>query len=410
MWPKPWQAGAAARVRVAVDLPSGVSTDDGSILSPVPDFDLTVTFADAQALASVCSRRRATWEGSWSRISAWRRRAASGDRQAEPCAPGPDDQNIAGAMSRWLAGEMPGRERACGCAAARAGAGYVRLIRESGWRASLTRWCKARRGASCSRTIAIGAVASGPGSGRGPHRRAARSGVSCERPLVLDADALFLLDAARLSTSRMCRSSRRTRASSAAVRRATGSKVEAAARAAAETGGVIVYKGRGLRWSRRRWRAAIAPPAPAWLASAGTGDVLAGIIAAMRARGMDAFDAACAGVWLHGRACRACRSGIDRGRLDRRASSGSSGAMSEERIVRIAARGDGVTESGRFFPSRRGRSDHGDGTIVPGRTTRCRHAATFRNAGAARSSSWTMTVSATFLVDRNASCARAAGA
>src|SRR4051794_33008756 len=34
-----------ARVRVAVDLPSGVATDDGHILSPVPDFDLTITFA-----------------------------------------------------------------------------------------------------------------------------------------------------------------------------------------------------------------------------------------------------------------------------------------------------------------------------------------------------------------------------
>jgi len=44
------------------------------------------------------------------------------------------------------------------------------------------------------------------------------------------------------------------------------------------------------------------PPAPAWLASAGTGDVLAGLIAAMRARGLPAFEAASAGVWLQGRA------------------------------------------------------------------------------------------------------------
>jgi NAD(P)H-hydrate repair Nnr-like enzyme with NAD(P)H-hydrate dehydratase domain len=49
-------------------------------------------------------------------------------------------------------------------------------------------------------------------------------------------------------------------------------------------------------------RLGFAPPAPAWLASAGTGDVLSGIISAMRARGMSSFEAACAAVWLHGRA------------------------------------------------------------------------------------------------------------
>ena len=72
--------------------------------------------------------------------------------------------------------------------------------------------------------------------------------------------------------------------------------------------------GRGgpARWSSTRGRTRLvaapdgrlgfAPPAPAWLASAGTGDVLAGMIAALRARGMPSFEAACAAVWLHGRA------------------------------------------------------------------------------------------------------------
>ena len=81
-----------------------------------------------------------------------------------------------------------------------------------------------------------------------------------------------------------------------------GAKAERAAQAAAACGNVVVYKGPDTLVAAPDGRVGFAPPAPAWLASAGTGDVLAGIIAALRARKMDAFDAACAGVWIHGRA------------------------------------------------------------------------------------------------------------
>jgi NAD(P)H-hydrate repair Nnr-like enzyme with NAD(P)H-hydrate dehydratase domain len=81
-----------------------------------------------------------------------------------------------------------------------------------------------------------------------------------------------------------------------------GSKADQALEAARRSGAVVVYKGPDTLVAAPDGRLGFAPPAPAWLASEGTGDVLAGLIAAMRARGLPAFEAACAGVWLHGRA------------------------------------------------------------------------------------------------------------
>jgi NAD(P)H-hydrate repair Nnr-like enzyme with NAD(P)H-hydrate dehydratase domain len=90
----------------------------------------------------------------------------------------------------------------------------------------------------------------------------------------------------------------------------TGSKPERAMEAARQSGAIVVYKGPDTLVAAPDGRLGFAPPAPAWLASAGTGDVLAGTIAAMRARGLAAFEAACAAVWLHGRAAEIAGPGL----------------------------------------------------------------------------------------------------
>jgi hydroxyethylthiazole kinase-like uncharacterized protein yjeF len=157
----------------------------------------------------------------------------------------------------------------------------------------------------------IGVVILGPGAGADARlAQAMTAALTADKKLLLDADALSVLarDAslrASLKGHEIILTPHEGEYAKLAAALRLDTKLDKPARASAlaqSLGVTVVLKGAETVIADAAGNARVNHHAPPWLATAGTGDVLAGMIAGLWAQGMRAFDAASAAVWLHGEA------------------------------------------------------------------------------------------------------------
>ncbi len=209
---------------------------------------------------------------------------------------------------------MTGAARLAAMGAARAGAGLVTIAAPAeAWplyAASMTSIMVERLpGASLAPALQDerrNAIVLGPGAGvDGQTRDNVMAAAATGRALVLDADALTVFGDSPGELFAALRGPCVLTPHEGEFSRlfeAQGDKLQRARFAARESGAVVVLKGADTVVAEPGGRAVVNANAPAWLATGGTGDVLAGMVAGLLAQGVPAFEAACAAVWMHGAA------------------------------------------------------------------------------------------------------------
>jgi len=313
---------AAEAPVVSVDLPSGVDASTGEIAGAVVDADFTVTFhAWKVGLAVVPGRFRAgrvvVADIGLEELETEHRLATSDLLQLVPLRRAGDTKYTAGAV--LVVGGQPGMTGAAclsALAALRADAGYVTVavpaeslpvIESLALEPVKLGWTEE----TALETIAAaaeraGSLALGPGLGRGEARRTLVRDLlrTVELPAVVDADALDGFEpvarpAATVLTPHAGELARLLETDSAWV---GTHRLEAARSAAERFGATVLLKGPDTIVAVPSGGVVVCGLGPPALATAGTGDVLTGILAAFLAKGLDAQTAAAAAAVAHARA------------------------------------------------------------------------------------------------------------
>jgi ADP-dependent NAD(P)H-hydrate dehydratase / NAD(P)H-hydrate epimerase len=308
---------------LAIDIPSGLHADTGAVLGAAVRADVTLSFIGLKqglftgagpdccgeiqfsALgipavvysSEVLSARRIDWRQQASALAPRRRGAHKGD--------------FGHVLVIGGAPGMSGAARLAGEGALRAGAGLVTVATHPDHAALLNLTRPELMVAAVVEPRAMDPlieradmIAIGPGLGRGPWGQGLWERVrTLDKPLVVDADALNLLAQGPqrrddwVLTPHPGEAARLLGCTTLDVQR---DRFDAARRLQDQLGGVMVVKGAGtlIQGPSHRPPAVCSDGNPG-MATAGSGDVLTGVIAALRAQGLGAEEAACAGVCLH---------------------------------------------------------------------------------------------------------------
>jgi len=322
------------RTCVAVDMPSGVDGNNGEILGFAPLAHLTITFFRKKPGHLLYPGRRNCGELLVADIGipeivleeiSPNQAENSPNLWLDKLPPHNPEQHKFSRGYAVICGsaEMPGAAILAAAGARRTGLGMVTMavpkegsaVYRLGVPGGVTR--TVRDTATFSEVIEdprVNAVLIGPGHGISvATRERALAALRLEIPTVLDADAITVFGDCKdllLSTLKGPCILTPHEGEFKSLFDHEGDKLSRARAAAQECDAVILLKGADTVVAAPDGRAVINTNAPPTLATAGAGDVLAGIVTAFLARGMPAFEAAIAGAWLHGEAAARFGAGL----------------------------------------------------------------------------------------------------
>ena len=325
---------------IAIDVPSGVHGDTGQVLGAAPEAKTTVTFFRRKPGhllypgRGLCGEVRVADIGIPDTVLAEISPRLSENLPGRWCDLLPQPRPVSHKYDRGHAvvaggAVLTGAARLASYAALRAGAGLVTIAAPPG----AGDVYRAGRPTTMVRDIADGeafdalladpkvtAALIGPGNGVDADTADRVLRALAARPCVLDADALTVF-AGRPETLFAAFSAAPAGASVLTPHdgefarlfsgvAGSGGKIERTAAAAAQAHATVLLKGPDTVIASPDGRVAVNANAPPYLATAGSGDVLAGFVVGLMAQGLPAFEAACAGAWFHGACATAFGPGL----------------------------------------------------------------------------------------------------